>query len=796
MNGKYVGLLMGLYILFIGGVVQGQEPNSPLLSKAWPADWISASGASAKGYGVYLFRKHFKLATKPKKFVVYISADNRYKLFVNEQFVSAGPARGDISHYNYETIDLSPYLKLGNNIICAQVWNEAEYRPEAQISLRTGLIIQGAEDAGEIINTNNTWKALADSSYKPLKVNIPRTLYYVAGPGELVDMRRKVKNWMQPDLDDATWPSAERIESGIPKYITTTFARTDLWMLVPAALPAMEYSVQRLKSVRTASGAKPAALFLHGKGTVTIPPHTSAKLLLDQGYLTNAYPSLVFSGGKNGEIAVGYAEALYTRFPEKGNRNEVVNKEFVGRRDSIISDGTKNQAFTTLFWRTYRYVQIQVTTKDQPLTLEDFYGTFTAYPFKLNAKLKADNPDLDSMLHIGWRTARLCAFETYSDCPYYEQLQYIGDGRIQALVSYFNSGDDRLAKNAMNQIEQSRLPEGLTASRHPSYTPQYINTFSLWYIGMLHDYMMYGADINFVKEKLAGERQIISFFTRFQDKDGSLKHAPYWSFTDWVTAEGWRSGVAPVGKDGSSAAMDLQLLLALQSAASLESKLGLAAYAEEYSRSADQLKQTIQAKYWDADKKLYADRPEKDLFSQHVNSLAILTGMVKGPEALAIGNQLLMSHSLAPASIYFKFYLHMALTKAGLGDGYMNWLDKWRENMHKGLTTWAEKSDLSSTRSDCHAWGSSPNIEFFRTILGIDSDAPGFAKVKIEPHLGRVKRISGEMPHPRGRISVQYDTASNAVISLPNGVTGTFVWRGKSSVLHAGKNIISLKEKM
>ncbi|WP_346859651.1 hypothetical protein [uncultured Draconibacterium sp.] len=122
--------------------------------------------------------------------------------------------------------------------------------------------------------------------------------------------------------------------------------------------------------------------------------------------------------------------------------------------------------------------------------LEDIYGTFTGYPFQFNAKLESDNPELQKMMEIGWRSARLCAMETYMDCPYYEQLQYIGDGRIQALVSLYNSGDDRLLRNALNQMNYSQQPEGVTASRHPSVTPQYISTFSLWYIchaSRLHD---------------------------------------------------------------------------------------------------------------------------------------------------------------------------------------------------------------------------------------------------------------------------------------------------------------------
>ncbi|MBN2318343.1 MAG: hypothetical protein JXR49_04665 [Acidobacteria bacterium] len=47
---------------------------------------------------------------------------------------------------------------------------------------------------------------------------------------------------------------------------------------------------------------------------------------------------------------------------------------------------------------------------------------------------------------------------------------------------------------------------------------------------------------------------------------------------------------------------------------------------------------------------------------------------------------------------------------------------------------------MNTARSDCHAWGSSPNIELYRTVLGIDSGAPGFAEVRMEPHLGALKK--------------------------------------------------------
>jgi hypothetical protein len=245
------------------------------------------------------------------------------------------------------------------------------------------------------------------------------------------------------------------------------------------------------------------------------------------------------------------------------------------------------------------------------------------------------------------------------------------------------------------------------------------------------------------------------------------------------------------GKDGSAAIYDLQLLWAYQWAAEMESKLGLKELATIYTQRAAQLKATIRRKYWDPARKLYADTKEKAGFSQHVNSLAILTGMVSVADMPAVANALLNDSSLTQCTVYFKYYLNQALIKAGRGNDYIKWLGIWRENIAMGLTTWAEDSSLQTVRSDCHAWGASPNIEFFRTILGIDSDEPGFGKVTITPHLGDIKVISGEIPHPNGKIAVSYKFERkrwHITIDLPAKTAGKLVWKGQIYKLKAGAN--------
>jgi len=770
-----------LLLLLVGCFAYGQNIKTELWKKPWKAQWItySADGSASiynpstlKEYGVYKFQRTVSLAAKPAKCIIHVSGDNRYKLYINGTWVSAGPARGDLYFWNFETLDIAPYLKSGENKVEALVWNEGKGKPEAQISFGTGFILQVDDSSQSDFNTGAGWIVAQNLGISPLQPRVPG--YYVAGQGEYQEY---TKGW-------SPFISAKSLGPGLTKGAAIDSRG---WMLYPSAIPAMELKSQRFASIRKGEGD-----LIHGSPLV-IMANSSMDIWVDQGELTNAYPQLIFSGGKDAKIGLTYAEGLYEKKPlstttkngnHKGNRNEIENKYWLGRKDSLIADGGAHK-FETMTYRTFRYVRLTIKTEAEDLTLHDFKSVFTGFPFQAKASLKTNNPLISQLLDVGFRTARLCAMETYMDCPYYEQLQYIGDARIQALVSLYYAGDERLVRQALDHMDHSRIAEGITLSRYPTDLHQQIPTFSLWYIGMLHDYLRYGKDPSFLKNKLAGMRGILDYFARFEGTDGTLQNIPYWTFSDWVNA--WPRGIAPVGPSGRSSVLDFQYVWVLQNAAELERYFGYPEMAARYEAKVKALKPVLIKLYWDAGRGLYADTEVHNNYSQHANSLAILAGM----PATGVADKLLVEKDLAPASIYFKYYLHLALTKAGKGNDYMAWLDKWKENIDMGLTTWAETSDISTSRSDCHAWGSSPNIEFFRIVLGVDSDAPAFGKVKIEPHLGDLKEVEGVVPHPQGEIQVAYKPGS-ASITLPGTVSGSFVWQGKKYPLKAGKNLLTI----
>ncbi len=768
------------------------DSNRTDLSSTWPAQWITHPEDDGKAFGVYHFKKSITLPAKPGEFRVHVSADNRYKLYVNGQYITYGPARGDQLNWRYETLDLAPYLKAGENVLAAVVWNFAEHRPVAQHSTHTGFILQGDSAAERLADTDSTWSVAASQAYAPIPVRL--NAYYVVGPGEDFSAATHPWGWENGADSGAAYVNARELEAGRPTGSLANWGGRPLHVMVPRTIPLMEETDQAFKAVRRSEPDGLVSNQYNGTQPLTIAAGQKASLLLDQGHLTNAYPVLEFSGGTGSEIKITYAESLYHSDGSKGNRNEVEGKEIKGNTDIIRPDGGANRSYETLWWRTFRYVQIEVTTGAEPLVLEGFRSRFTGYPLEVNAQFQADRNLLDQIWEVGWRTQRLCAVENYFDCPYYEQLQYAGDTRIQCLVSAYVSGDLRLFRNALESYRDSRLPFGLTQSRYPSYDPQVIPTFSLVWITMVHDYWMLSEDTETVQLMLPGILDVLAWYERHMEENDLLGPMEWWGFVDWIYEEGWAHGVPPGAEDGQSALISLQLAYTLNKASELLDAFGYGAEAGRYTDLKDRINAAVREHCMVPKRGLLADTPNKTYFSQHTNALAILSGAVSEKEAGDWMQRLLDEPDIRRTTFYFSFYLFEALQQAGLADSYLDRLEPWEDMLQRGLTTFAERPE--PTRSDCHAWSASPLYHFLSLVCGIQPAAPGFEQVTIAPNLNGLPGVSGSIPHPKGELSVDLRTSGtnriNGTITLPQGVTGTFRWQGQALALVPGENAIRL----
>jgi len=780
------------------GTGDAQAASAPA---PWTAQWITSPGGPQRDASVLHFRKVIQLAQVPSHFTVQVSADNQFILDVNQQWAGAGPSRSDLGHWRYETYDIAPLLHPGTNVLAATVWNFGVLTPLAQISDRLGFVLQGQGEVERVVDTDATWEVEQEKGVKVLPTPPEvRNHYYVAEPAERIDGETFDWSW-NGDVDDkAQWKNAKPIGRAT---LYGSVAQENNWQLTDDPLPPMERTLTAAGHVVRSAGIT-VAPEVPDTG-FTLPAHSKASILIDNTHLTTAYPELVVSQGRGATIRLTYAEALVDDKGVKGNRNEITGKHIVGIFDEFIPDGSAHRAFMPLGWKTWRYLQLDIETADQPVAVEKLQTWFTAYPFEQRGRFDSDDPSLRSIWDVGWRTARLDAHDTYMDTPYYERMQYVGDTRIQALISYAVAGDDRLARQAIQAFNDSRIPEGITRSRYPSSVRQIIPTFSLLWVGMVHDYWMYRSDEAFVRAQLAGTRTVLDWFLQRQRPDGLLGKISWWPFVDW--GSDFKGGDPPEDADGGSSVITLQLVEALRNAAQLESALGDSGRAELYRGAAQRAAQAVYKLCWNHQYGLLADTPAQTHYSQHANILGVWLDVIPGEQQKDVLTKILSTSDagfkatqplppMTSATYYFRFYLARAIDHAGMGDQYLQLLGPWRQMLALGLTTWAEQPE--PTRSDSHAWSAHPDYDLLTIVAGVRPSRPGFKRVAIAPHLGSLTRVQAVVPTPTGEIQAEYtrqDASILAVINLPSGVSGELQWKGKSFALHAGRQELHLAKR-
>jgi hypothetical protein len=811
------------------------QPDPP--HREWQASWITHPTAPLREPVVLHFRRALELAAVPASYPVRVSADNRFILYVNGQRVGDGPARGDLSHWRYERFDLAPLLQPGKNLITATVWNFGVYAPLAQISDRTAFLLESEATGASSISTPEGWLVEVEQGQRPL----PRVAngfweYMAAGWGEEIDGARYDWEWNSPSAVGPTWvaaasPIRESIYPTANKAHSADVTGDNAWALVTDALPAMAFAATPVGQLVCLDETRPFpeqfgdgavtsysfAAFPYSAPTkigqtewyfnqvfspirkfplslINIPANSHTKILIERQTLTTAYPQLTVSGGKGAKIRLTYSEALYDKDQHKGDRDEIGDRKALGLSDSFVPDGGTHRSFEPLWWRTWRYLDVDIETAGEPLTLESLTASFTAYPFQERATFNSGDPELDKIWEISWRTARLDAHETYMDTPYYEQFQYAGDTRIQALISYAVAGDDRLARQAIAAFDQSRTADGLTMSRSPSSLPQIIPTFSLLWIGMVHDYWQYRPDQESIRAALPGTRTVLEWFAQHEQPDGLLDKLPWWSFIDWVSEH---QEIPTYDAQGESCMTTLEYLGALGEAADLEKSLGDPEFAVRDQARAAHVRSSLFNKCWNAQRGLIADNPAQKNFSQQANILAILYDVVpKERQQEVLRRMLLIDPGTTPdgvlsASYYFRFYLARALDHAGLADEYLRSIDPWRKLLPLHFSTWPEVP--GNSRSDSHAWSAHPIYDLLTLVAGIEPATPGFATVRIAPHLGSLPALKAAFPHPEGLIEVAYQRQGaglDAIITLPGKLTGVFTFNGQSWPLTPGLNRI------
>ncbi len=775
------------------------EPRHALDGAAWL--WHPELAEAEPGF--VLFRLNVKSA-RAERVRLQVSADLCYTLALDGAVIGRGPDTADVSHWSFATYEIK--LTAGAHRLEALVWWAATPQaPEGRMTWRGGFACAGLGRAAARFTTGAApWKAavLAGMVWGK-KLN---RSYHVIGCAAHVDLAKF-------DARRAKWVRPAVVRPPVTDNPCGVLARG--WQLRPSGLPEQRHDLWRggrvrarlpryhaAPSVRMGVESAPAQVadwmrLLRDGTALALPARHEVTVLIDTDDYLCGFPALEFSGGAGTLVRCEWAESLFDQEEPKfdntpgpkGDRGAVAGKLFFGFGDLWKLGGTGRRWASTPWWRAGRYLLVSVKVGAIPVVLHSLAVERTGFPLAPKAKLTTSDPTLPPIIALSERGLRACMHDIFVDCPYYEQMMYVADTRIQMLLSYVFAGDERLPRRGMELFDLSRGRSGYPTMRHPSVERQESATFAMIWPWMLHDFALWRDDLPWLRQRLPGMRALLEALQTEAGADGLLVKPPGWLFVDWV--KGWPAGWAPGQQESRrSALVSLHYLITLQRAADLETWAGEPAMAQRWAAQATTVAASLTREFWDEPRGLWTDDASHATFSQHAQALAIIAGLrIPDPARWADA----AANGLAAATIYFQHYLFEALGRAGRGDLILPRLDMWRGLVQQGFKTPVESPEPA--RSDCHAWGAHPVFHLHATIAGIRPAAPGFRQVRIAPQPGGLKTIETELPHPRGVIRLHAKFADGrveAMVELPPETTGVFVWAGKETALQTGEQTVKL----
>ena len=747
--------------------------------------WLGSGDRGGDRPAVSLFRRDLHVESPPAEAVVHVTADTRYRCWVNGRLAAEGPAKGSLTEWFVDPVDLAPLLVPGANVLAIEVLRVPPGYHGALSLTRSafpGLRVEGhvvGEDVGTAVPG---WVGRPD----PRRTFDRGRFAWFAGLQEDAHGVAELEEWRSAGFDAGDWEPV----AGIPAVVGPEPLAP--WRLAPRTIPHLRRQPLTFTGA-SARGNGPVDAVdldrLRARRSVVVAPGRQVTVDLDVGELTTAHPALALIGGAGASIELLAAEC-YEPGPvdEPSKRSKGLRTDASGDlfgdpdRYRVAGHGTagRPEVFETWWFRAFRYLRLTITTAGEPLELAAG-GTVVHYPLDVVAEVHTDDPLHERLWEVSERTLRLCMRETFEDCPHYEQLQYAMDARSQALYALLISGDDRLVRKAIGDLARSIGAEGLTASRSPSVSRQEIPTFSLFWIAMIADHARYVGDRELVAEHAGQVAGVLRWFRARLDERGLLGPWPpdAWGFVDWTPE--WRAfHGAPGPGDGSAGVIPTLIFAwALRRAAELADVTDRIEEAGEYRRAAALVAGAVR-EHAVGDDGLVADFAGQPARSVHAQVWAVLAGVVEPTDAGRLLDTAMRRDLVAP-SYAMTQYVVEALGVAGVPEA-VDW-SPWRRMLDLGLTTWME--DPVSQRSDCHAWGSVPLFHLVEQVLGVRPAAAGYGAIEVAPAYRVCGRAAGRAPTPHGEVAVEWRTAEEAFVRvtapvgiplsvrLPDGGTST-----------------------
>jgi len=711
-----------------------------------------------KGFAIETsyFKKIFDLQKPIKEAPIYISANERFRLYVNGKEVLNGPCRGDQWHQYCDTIDIAAYLTEGTNVIAVKVVAYTPVEATNDTHSNYGPIWSMSNSAGPLL--------IVHGEFGGVDISTGRSDWYYRNDTAIGWELQQVAFWMgcTEDVEGSKLPhgwekTAEIGQGFVPAKAkwSNQVRHGEIHSLFLYEKPIKNQLRLDYHDLGVLTGDFPIQSQTDDQALI-VPANSTHEAILDAKQLTTSFVYLPCAGGEGSQISLLYSEAFSKMEGQRRYKEDRTDTsgELIGVED-IYRPGGGLETYSPTWFRTFRFIKITIKTGDKPLKLYPLKLIETRYPLDNNVRFETLQPWIKKVWDISHRTLELCMHETYEDCPFYEQLQYTMDTRLQMLFTYAMGNGIDMQTKTIHDFHTSILPEGILQSRFPSKFTQVIPAFSLHWIFMLKDYYIETGDLTLLERYRPTMENVLAWYKRKTGPQGLVEYLTYWDFADWT--EAWRdiSGTARASLHGPSTIQNLVYAYALDVGNYIMKVLGINELGNRYETERNGILKKIDSLCWSEKRGLFKDGPDYKEYTQHAQIWAVLNGLVRGKKAEAIMARTLSDQSLIPCSFVMQFYLFRALEQVGMYKETEKLWDLWKELLDWNLSTVPEIPGKYA-RSDCHAWGSLMLYELPRKFLGVLPLEPGYEKILIQPIGFYVNEISGEVPTPKGPVQVKW----------------------------------------
>ena len=620
------------------------------------AKWIwAADGGEADEY------VKFYETFSARSAILKISADSNYAAYVNGKLAAFGQY-ADYPHFKvYDEIDLTAYLKDGENKLVVVCWYYG-VDTSTYVKNRAGLIYEvTAEGKPVAYSSEDTLSAKAKDFVCHQKKIIT---------GQLGFSYR---------YDSRFYDGFDRED-----YLPRGFQRSAVVFGMPQTLHKSR--VEKLK------------LLQPGEGVLV----NEKKRIYDLGCERVGFLLCRIKAPAGKIVRVAYGEHLAdgeVRYAI-GDRNFTV--ELVGNGEFF----TYFHPFRRLGCR---YLQFLDECEVGFAGIRE-----TMYPVAEESRNFAD-AELQKIYDVGVRTLRLCMHEHYEDCPWREQALYAMDSRNQMLCGYYAFGEYRFARANLELMSKAQKADKLLPLCFPAGVDVPIPFFSLIYIKAMKEYAQHSGDRTLLTENFRLLDDIVRVFLQKREENGLIPaFEGYWNFYEWTDGmDGTVNGelIPAVFEKSYDLPLNCFVILALED---LKEICRLTGKAFSYGEELSSLRRALSA-FYNAEKGLYVSYlGKKEHYGKLSNYLAVLADPQNEKNA-ALVERLKADETMCDVTLSMKVFEFDALLAVDRGNaGYI--VRKIRQDygymLSRGATSFWEtikgESDFLGAGSLCHGWSAIP----------------------------------------------------------------------------------------